>query len=205
MLLSEISEEMLTTELIDKILFDNKLYDDGKNADCIFVFCSRKHMDQRALKAVEVYMNKRAPKILFSGGIGDFGRKNSFTIPESVIMKDKAVDLGVNVNDIIIEPNSNNTKENVLFSMRILDDMFSLANVKRIIVVSTISHLRRCSLTLSRYMPKWIEYSYIGTEREIFDHYNWRDSLEGRERITKEVTGIIKYAKLGDINDLEIH
>lgn len=199
MLLSKIDPDTLNDDLINKILF-NIPKDDKLNGDCIYVFGSRLDMDERVKKAVELYKEKRAPKILFSGGIGLSISK----FPESVIMKKKAIKLGVNDKDIIIETESNNTTENVLSSLLILERYFLLQNINRLIIVTTEFHMKRCLLTLSRYMPKWIEYSCAPAYHSIYGHDVWNKTLEGRSKIEKEASDIIFYAKEKYIEDTNI-
>ena len=85
MLLSKIDEKRLKEKDINKILF-NIPKDDGKNGDCIWVFGSKNDLDERLNIAVELFNNKRAPYILFTGGKGKEG-----TVPEAKIMKEKAL------------------------------------------------------------------------------------------------------------------
>lgn len=69
MLLSKIDSENLTDEQVEKILFSIP-EDDKKTGDCIFVFGSLLYLEERTNLAVKLYKEKRAPKILFSGGLG---------------------------------------------------------------------------------------------------------------------------------------
>lgn len=62
MKVSEIKYENLTNDVIDKMLFEGIL-DDGIDGDYIIVFGSRKAIQYRVPKAVEIYKNNRAKKI----------------------------------------------------------------------------------------------------------------------------------------------
>lgn len=199
MLLSKIDSSNLTDEIIEKILFDMPK-DDGKSADCILVFGSIKSITERVNLAVKLYENKRAPKILFSGGLGKEGKQ-----PESILMKKKAIELGMPEEDIIIEDISNNTIENVLASMLILQREFLLPKIKRIIIVSSQAHMRRISLTLSKYMPKWIEYTYCYDENGKMSKKNWKSNEDIKQKAETEAKGTIFYAKEKYIDDVEIN
>lgn len=198
MLLSQINENNLDVDLINKILFDIPT-DDGLNGDCIWVFGSKTWLEERVQLAVNLYKDKRAPYILFSGGLGNNGK-----IAEAIEMKEKAISLGVPKDAILTEEISNNTTENVICSLLVLERKFLLQKIKRLIVISSPFHIQRLSLTLSRYMPKWIKYSYCYDNNSILSKNNWNKSDKTKERIQKETKGIIFYAKNGYIDDKEI-
>ncbi len=196
--MSRINENDLEISKINKILFDIPK-DDGQRGDCIWVFGSKTWLDERVELAVKLYNDKRAPYILFSGGLGKTGK-----VAEAILMKEKAMDLGVPENVILTEELSYNTTENVLCSLLILERKFLLQKINRLVVVSSPFHIQRLSLTLSRYMPKWIKYSYCYNDNSILSKNNWPKSAESKEKIEKEAKGIIFYAKNGYIDDKEI-
>lgn len=65
--------------------------------------------------------------------------------------------------------------------------------------MSSPFHIQRLSLTLSRYMPKWIKYSYCYNVNSNLSRNNWTKNNQIRE-----AKGIIFYAKNGYIDDKEI-
>lgn len=198
MLLSKINENNLDIEDINKILFDIPK-DDGLNGDCIWVFGSKSDLDERLNLAIKLYQNKRAPYILFTGGKGKEG-----TIPEAKIMRKKAIELGIPKEVILTEEESFNTTENILCSLLVLERKFLLQNIKRLIVVSSPFHIQRLSLTLSRYMPPWIEYSYCYDNNSKVSKDNYLKDPESKKRVEYEAKGIIFYAKNKYIDDKEI-
>ena len=199
MLLSKIDENNLNEKKIDKILFDIPK-DDGMVGECILVFGSIKDLDERLKVAIELYNKKRAPYILFTGGNGKKGK-----IPEAKIMKEKALMQGIPENIILTEEESNNTTENILCSMLILERKFLLQNINRLIIVSSPFHIQRLNLTLSRYMPKWIKYSFCYDENSPVSKNNWRNNEITKNRVEKEAKGIIFYAKNKYIDDKDIN
>lgn len=198
MYLSKINENNLSEKDINNILF-NIPKDDGVIGECIWVFGSKTDLDERLNLAVELYNNKRAPYILFTGGKGKNG-----TIPEAKIMKEKALSLGIPEEAILTEEESNNTTENILCSMLVLERKFLLQNIKRLVIVSSPFHIQRLSLTLSRYMPKWIEYSYCYDDNSPVSMNNWKNNPESKKRVEYEAKGIIYYAKNKYIDDKDI-
>ena len=198
MKLSEMEGMELNEELINKVLYDIPK-DDGKVGDCIWVFGSKNFLEERVNVAFDLYKKKRAPYILLSGGLGKTG-----TIPEASIMKEQLLAKGVPEEDILYEEESNNTTENVLCALLVLERKFLLQNIKRLIIVSSPGHIQRLQLTLSRYMPKWIEYSFCYDDNSPSSKENWMKTEDMKEKVIKEANGIIYYAKHGYIDDKEI-
>ena len=199
---SELNYEDLNEEYIDRILYDG-IIDDNKNGDCILVFGSRSAIKYRVPKAVELYKAGRAKKILLSGG--KVIEHNNELKMECQIMKEKAIELGVNKDDLIEESISiKSTKENVLASLLILDREFGLNNIKRILVVSTTYHMRRCMMMLETYMPDWIQFSMCGANDTRTNRDNWFLNDEGYKRAKLEAYKISCYIREGSIKDFEI-
>ncbi len=122
------------------------------------VFGSNKATKYRVPKAVELYQDTRAKKLLMSGGkeIDIGGRR----ILEALVMQEKAMEFGVPAEDIIIETFSQrSTKENIIGSLLQLDRTIGLNKIKRMLLVTTLYHMRRCILMARTYMPDWFEFS----------------------------------------------
>ncbi len=198
MLLSNFDEDNLSIDDINNILFTIPR-DDLKNGDCIWVFGSSVDIEERVMVAVKLYRDKRAPFILFSGGKG-----KKEIVPEAKIMKEMAISLGIPEEAILTEEESYNTTENVLCSMLILERKFLLQNINRLIVVSSPFHIQRLSLTISRYMPKWIEYSFCYDENSSTSKKNWIYDSVTKKRVEKEAKGIVYYVKNKYIDDKNI-
>ena len=195
MLLSKINENNLNEKDINKILFDIPK-DDGMSGECILVFGSKEDLDERLSLAIELYKTKRASYVLFTGGKGKDG-----TVSEAKIMKEKALSQGIPENAILTEEDSYNTTENILCSMLVLERKFHLQNINRLIIVSSPFHIQRLSLTLSRYMPRWIKYSFCYDENSPVSKKNWQNNKETKDRVEYEAKGIIYYAKNKYIDD----
>lgn len=68
MWVSQLTDDALTPELVDRLLFEG-ITDKGEVADCIIVLGSGRAMKNRVPAAVEAYRQGRAPKIMMCGGI----------------------------------------------------------------------------------------------------------------------------------------
>ncbi len=198
MKLSEINGEKLNDSLVSEILFTVPK-DDLKKGDCIFVFGTPHDWKNRMDVAIKLYREGRSSKILISGGIGEESKKS-----ESLTMMQYALDYGVLEDDILIENESQNTTENVLCSLLVLHRASLLAKIKRLLIVSNPAHIRRCMLTLSKYMPRGIEYSYCYDDESIYSEKNWQNDPIIREKVFKEVKNMIKYIKEGIIDDIDL-
>lgn len=202
MKVSEIKYENLTNDVIDKILFEGIL-DDGIDGDCILVFGSRKAIQYRVPKSVEIYKNNRAKKILMSGGKEvEIGERRTL---EAIAMQDKALELGVSKEDIIVETFSvKSTKENILGSLIQLDRTLGLNKINRLLLVTTCYHMRRCIIMAKTYMPDWIEFSMCAAKDTNTLRHNWFLTEQGIQRARNEAYKIICYIREGSIPDFPV-
>lgn len=198
MWVSEIDKDHLTDEIIDKVLFEG-IEDTGENADCIIVLGSNKAPLYRLPVAEKAYLEGRAPKILLSGGI-----VNGVVKGNAEDMRDKAIELGVKPDDIIIENESQNTVENMICSLLALQRAFWINKVNRVMLVTTTYHMRR-SLEVSRYLfPDHIKVIPCPADDNNTKRDNWMESEEGRKRATSEAVKIINCVNDGLFPDFEI-
>ncbi len=199
MLISNLDPNNLSHAEIHQLLFEN-IKDDGRHGDCIFVFGSLTAAKYRIPESVKLYQRKRAAKVLLSGGT----IVKDQNISEALMMKERAIELGVAPKDILLEQLSLNTIENVLASMLILNREFKLHQIKRILVVSTYYHLRRCSLALKTYMPKWIEYSLCPAIDPLTHPDRWFMNEIGIRKVSTEAQTLIGYVNEGYLEDCEL-
>lgn len=74
-----------------------------------------------ARRAAQLYLEGYAPKILFTGGLGR-NTEGLLPEPEAVRFAKVAVECGVPEEDILIEDQSTNTRENIEFSRSLLEE-----------------------------------------------------------------------------------
>ena len=91
-----------------------------EKADCIVGFGN--FNTDIAQRAAELYLKGYAPKVLFTGGLGR-NTEGLLPEPEAVRFAKVAMDCGVPECDIILEPNSTNTKENIIFTREKLESL----------------------------------------------------------------------------------
>lgn len=83
------------------------------------------------------------------------GRNNHEQLSEAVVMKEYLLNQGIPQNQILIEDHSKNTRENIVNSKKIIDEM----GLKNIGIVSNDFHLRRAGIFAER---QGISPSYFG-------------------------------------------
>ena len=177
----------------------NGIEDSGETVDCIVVLGSAKACIYRVPVATKAYHDNRASKLLLSGGI-----VNDCDKGHAEDMRDKAIELGVKPEDIIIENLSQNTVENMLCSLLELQRTFWLNNVKKVLLVTTTYHMRR-SLALARYLfPDHIQVIPCPADDNNTRRENWMISEEGRNRAESEVVKIINCVNNGLFPDFDI-
>ena len=91
-----------------------------EKADCIVGFGN--FNTDIAHRAAELYHEGFAPKVLFTGGLGR-NTEGLLPEPEAVRFAKVAMESGVPQEDIILEPDSTNTKENILFTRNRLETL----------------------------------------------------------------------------------
>ena len=201
MLVSTIKEEDLTTELVDRLLFEG-LADTGENAECIIVLGSIKAAKYRVPVAVNAYNAGRAKKLMLCGGkLRDFPEG---TYSEAEHMHKAAVASGIADENIILENTSCNTVENILFALIQLQRNFCLNNIHKVILVTTAYHMRR-SLAIARYLfPSHITVIPCPADDTSTRRDNWMNTPVGIDRAKREAMKIVSYVKNGVIPDFEI-
>ena len=201
MWVSQITEENFTNDIVDRLLFEG-LHDCGEKVDCVLVLGSSKAVKYRVPVAVQVYLEGRTKKIMMCGGI--VPNMPQETISEAERMKQKAIELGVPEEDIILEDESQNTVENILCAMVELQRAMWLNNVKNVLVVTTAYHMRR-SLQLARYLfPAHINVYACPADDTSTRRENWMNTDVGTKRVRAEVLNIVRCIHNGVFPDFEI-
>lgn len=201
MLVSKIKEEDLTIEVVDRLLFQG-LEDTGENADCIIVLGSIKAAKYRVPVAVDAYTAGRASKIVLCGGkLRDFPAGK---YSEAEHMRQAALELGVDEENIILENSSQSTVENILFALIELQRAFWLNKVRSVLLVTTTYHMRR-NLAIARYLfPAHIDIIPCPANDNNTRRDNWMNTPVGIERAKGEAMNIVKCVVNGVIPDFEI-
>jgi uncharacterized SAM-binding protein YcdF (DUF218 family) len=95
----------------------------------------------RADEAIKLHQNGWAPILIFSGAAADTSGPSN-----AEVMKQRAIDAGVDANSIIIETTSQNTTQNAEATTTI----FKQRGIKAAIIVTSAYHERRASLEFQK-------------------------------------------------------
>lgn len=200
MWVSELTEDKLNNEIIDRLLFDG-LEDNGKSADSIIVLGSRSACEYRVPVAVNAYLQGRANNIIMCGGkIIDINEGMS----EAELMCKRAIESGVPEDKIIVEKNSLNTVENILGALVELQRLMWLNNVKKVLLVTTSFHMRRSERIAKYLFPEHIEVCPCPADDTTTRRDNWMNSVTGIKRVKAEVMNIVRFVRNGVFPDFEI-
>lgn len=181
--LKEIDENKIDLDWAKQLLTKGLVFENSpKQGDIIFVFgCpSNRHRKARLEKAVFLYKQGYAKKILVSGGQVKEKR-------EGIIMKEELLTMGVLEEDILLEKDSLNTAQNIIASLFTIEKAMHLGTIRHIIFVSDEAHMKRCLLSAKRYLPSYITFSYAMSSIQLED--------EKEENLIKEAKKLVLYAK----------
>jgi uncharacterized SAM-binding protein YcdF (DUF218 family) len=163
-----------------------------QQSDAILVLCS--HDERVAERSVELFKERWAALIIFSGGAGAI-TKNLWTEPEAVRFSRIAVEAGVPRENILLEDKSTNTGDNIRFTRALLDELGM--DLQRFIVVQKPYMERRSYATFQKLWPE--KEVIVTSPQTTFEDYleNYRHSSLSEE----DVVGIM----VGDLQRIRIY
>jgi len=190
--------------------------DDEPNikSDLIFIFGALRSKENMLIALYTLLDNEVCNKVLISGGINPRRKDASVIdgyslskIPESEAIKASIQQEKYPNIQIFTEVESDNTKNNVIFSLNL--EGIKLGEAKKIYFISKSHHAGRACLTLKKYLPNTelyqftypssFEYNY-SKEQEITKG-NWYKNPKKRNIVWGEVIRIYQYGKIQ--NDIE--
>ena len=115
----------------------------------------------RLIMALELYHTKKADKIVLSGGSGLILKPQE---KESILVKEKLLNLGVSTDDIILENESKNTHENAAFTNSILRDRYGEEG--HFILITSAFHMRRSKKCFEK---NDLNFEYLKVDFQIDD------------------------------------
>ena len=131
---------------------------DCQPADAV-VAISGGDTNARADKAISLYKNGWAKKIIFSGAAADKSGPSN-----AKVMRDRAIKEGVSADNILVDEYSKNTTENAENSSKI----FKENNIEKVILVTSGYHQRRASLEFNQKSP-----NVAVTNAPVLTDRNW--------------------------------
>lgn len=161
-------------------------------ADAIWVLCS--HDLRVADRAVELFQEGLAPRVIFSGGFGNF-TDGVFERPEADLFAERAGELGVPTDAIITENQSTNCGENVRLTRRLLDQLG--IDLRCVIAVQKPYMERRTYATIRRQWPE-LDVVVTSPRHSLKEYCNDEIPLEKVIGImVGDFQRVVEYPKLG--------
>ena len=143
-----------------QVLWDyHRMGDTVSAAEAILVLCS--HDVRVAERGAELFLQQMAPLLIFSGGLGTITRQ-LMTMPEADLFAGIAARAGVPRDRILVENQSTNTGENVLFTKRLLAERG--LDIRRFILVQKPYMERR---TFATFRKVWPEPAIVVTSPQV--------------------------------------
>jgi uncharacterized SAM-binding protein YcdF (DUF218 family) len=161
-------------------------------ADVILVLCS--HDTRVAERGAQVFLEGWAPLLVFSGGLGTI-TKDIWNEPEANQFAEIAIGLGVPKGKILIENQSSNTGENILFTSQLFEEKG--IDPQKFILVQKPYMERRSFATFRKLCP---EKDVIVTSPQVsFDEY--LDTYANKDLSRDEVVNIM----VGDLQRIKLY
>ena len=181
-----------TRALAEKVWHYHQLGHTLSKSDAVMVLCS--HDGRVAERGAELFLDGWAPLLIFSGGLGTI-TKHLWTEPEADKFAAIAERMGVPRDRILVENQSTNTGENVLFTKRLLAARG--LELESFILVQKPYMERR---TFATFRKVWPEPRIIVTSPQVsFDEY--LDSYSHDTLPPDEVVNIM----VGDLQRVKLY
>lgn len=167
-----------------------------EKSDCILTLGS--HDLRVANRAAELYLEGWAPLLIFSGGLGNVTR-GVWTVSEADQFAAIAVKMGVPEKDILIENQSTNTGENILFTQQLLEQKG--LHPQRFIVVQKPYMERRSFATFKKH---WPDKHLVVTSPQI-EFKDYPNEEIPMERVINIMTGDLQRIRIYPSKGFQIH
>lgn len=163
-----------------------------KSVDVIWALGS--HDLRVADRVAELYHAGHAPLVVMSGGLGNF-TDGVFDKPEADLFAERAIELGVPSESILIENKSTNTGENVQFSRDLLTKKGF--QVEKVIAVQKPYMERRTFATISQQWPE-VEVT-VSSPQLSYDEYFTEEISEDivKNILVGDFQRVVEYPKKG--------
>jgi uncharacterized SAM-binding protein YcdF (DUF218 family) len=166
--------------------------DEPAPADLIVVFGGTRL--ERAEKAAELYRRGLAPRILFTGG--DASKTG---VAEALRLRQRAMELGVPAETILVETDSTTTGESIRRTVDLVDQLFGWTQLQSVILVSAPHHMRRVKLGMRQQVPERVHLICCPDDRADLRPENWWHSQAGLSAVARELEKVRVYALSGEL------
>jgi len=164
-----------------------------KPADLLFVFGTRVDVTERVDEACRLWREGYFRWAIVSGGVTAGSH-----LSECAIIKPAMVARGIPAEIILDEHRAQNTGENVIFSLPVIDAALGLKNIRSVICLGNSWTARRYPMTLHRHWPE-VEKMLVTVDSFDTPLSHWHTDPAFRARILSEWDKIEPYMAKGFI------
>ncbi len=167
-----------------------------RRAEIAFVFGSMSMVPAQI--ASELYFEKVVRFIIVTGGINRESKALEADAHREFLLEE-----GVPENCIIVENKSTNTRENVVFAQKVIEEKYSnVLPIQSVVAVAKWYHSRRAVMTLKRNLPPGIRYYTATYQLHNISRSNWWKNDIGLHYVMKEWNSIPVYLKQDNIAEI---
>jgi len=170
-----------------------------KPADLLFVFGTRVDVMERVAEACRLWREGFFRWAIVSGGVTPGSH-----LSECAIIKPAMVERGIPAEIILEEHRAQNTGENVIFSLPVIDATLGLKNIRSVICLGNTWTARRYPMTLHRHWPE-VEKMLVTVDSFATPRSLWHTDPKFRRRVLHEWDKIEPYKARGFIADWEMN
>ena len=164
-----------------------------KPADLLFVFGTRVDVTERVDEACRLWREGYFRWAIVSGGVTAGSH-----LSECAIIKPAMVARGIPAEIILDEHRAQNTGENVIFSLPVIDAALGLKHIRSVICLGNSWTARRYPMTLHRHWPE-VEKMLVTVDSFTTPRKLWHTDPEFRRRVLREWDKIEPYKARGFI------
>jgi uncharacterized SAM-binding protein YcdF (DUF218 family) len=164
-----------------------------KPADLLFVFGTREDVGERVAEACRLWREGYFRWAIVSGGVTPGSDRT-----ECDVIADAMIARGVPAKIVLREDRAQNTGENVMFSLPVLDAALGLKNIRSVICLGNTWTARRYPMTLQRHWPE-VEKMLVTVDSFKTPRTLWHTDPEFRRRMLGEWDKIEPYKARGFI------
>lgn len=202
MYLSKINLTEADDDLLQRIVFPDKLPSDFVHCQAALVLGTSNPNADRTPEAVKQYKNGVCDKLLLSGGV--FWDTEYGCITEAEYMQRFAIEHDVPQSDTLLDNMARTTIENMLCGALALNRAFGyISDVKDLLLITSLYHIKRSTLLANALMPRKMRI-HPCPATGLINESNWKATNASRKRIFSEATYMQEMIRNGLADDINI-
>src|SRR4028118_1267442 len=168
----------------------------SKEADLLFLFGTM--LPEPAYMAADAFARKWVKYVVVTGGDNRHTGANEAEAHLQILLNN-----GVPRERNVVENESRNTRENVLFALPHLMKCLDLNSIKSIMVLTKWHHCRRAMMTLKRHLPAGTRYFSLSYEQGGATRSGWWTNEEGYTRVMGNWNSIQDYLTRDHLSEIQ--